>query len=127
MGEKKNYLVLLVYVLHLCSILNLLFIFLGSAIAFIALFTNPEEKARKHLDFQFTTFWKGLIVFFLFITVGALSLFMQFSFSNFQILVFSLFIHSTISLWVIARAINGIRRWAQDKSIYNEFSWLIGE
>ena len=109
----SNYgLVLTVYILYLVGFLTGITVLVGVVIAYLQR-DNTDHVSQSHFQFQITTFWIGVLYFF----VGLLTL-------HFGIGVLILL---WWVIWTVIRCVKGLLALNMGEPIGNPNSWLFGE
>ena len=109
----SNYgLVLAVYILYLVGFLTGITVLVGVVIAYLQR-DNTDHVSQSHFQFQITTFWIGVLYFF----VGLLTL-------HFGIGVLILL---WWVVWTVIRCVKGLLALNMGEPIRNPNSWLFGE
>jgi uncharacterized membrane protein len=109
----SNYgLVLTVYILYLVGFLTGITVLVGLVIAYLQR-DNTDRVSQSHFQFQITTFWVGLLYFFL----GLLTL-------HFAIGVLILL---WWVVWTVIRCVKGLLALNLGEPIHNPNSWWFGE
>ena len=109
----SNYgLVLTVYILYLVGFLTGITVLVGVVIAYLQR-DNTDHVSQSHFQFQITTFWIGVLYFF----VGLLTL-------HFGIGVLILL---WWVVWTVIRCVKGLLALNTGEPIRNPNSWLFGE
>jgi uncharacterized membrane protein len=109
----SNYgLVLTVYILYLVGFLTGITVLVGLIIAYLQR-DKTDRVSQSHFQFQITTFWIGLLYFFvevltLHIGIGALILLWY-------------------VIWTVIRCVKGLLALNMGESIRNPNSWWFGE
>jgi uncharacterized membrane protein len=109
----SNYgLVLTVYILYLVGFLTGITVLVGVVIAYLQR-ENTDRVSQSHFQFQITTFWIGLLYFF----VGVLTL---------HILIGALILLWWV-VWTVIRCVKGLLALNMGEAIPNPNSWWFGE
>jgi uncharacterized membrane protein len=109
----SNYgLVLTVYILYLVGFLTGITVLVGVVIAYLQR-DNTDRVSQSHFQFQITTFWVGLLYFFL----GLLTL-------HFAIGVLILL---WWVVWTVIRCVKGLLALNMGQAIRDPNSWWFGE
>jgi uncharacterized membrane protein len=109
----SNYgLVLTVYILYLVGFLTGITVLVGVVIAYLQRDTT-DRVSQSHFNFQITTFWIGLLYFF----IGLLTI-------HFGI---GLLILLWWVVWTVIRCVKGLLTLNLGEPIRNPNSWWLGE
>ena len=109
----SNYgLVLTVYILYLVGFLTGITVLVGVVIAYLQR-DRTDRVSQSHFQFQITTFWIGLLYFF----IGLLTL-------HFAIGVLILL---GWLVWTVIRCVKGLLALNMGEPIHNPNSWWLGE
>jgi uncharacterized membrane protein len=109
----SNYgLVLTVYILYLVGFLTGITVFVGLIIAYLQR-DKTDRVSQSHFQFQITTFWIGLLYFF----VGLLTLHV-----GIGALILLWYI-----VWTVIRCVKGLLALNMGESIRNPNSWWFGD
>jgi uncharacterized membrane protein len=109
----SNYgLVLTVYILYLVSFLTGITVLIGLIIAYLQR-DNTDRVSQSHFQFQITTFWIGLLYFF----VGVLTL---------HIGIGALILLWYV-VWTVIRCVKGLLALNMGEPIRDPNSWWFGE
>jgi len=109
----SNYgLVLTVYILYLVGFLTGITVLIGLIIAYLQR-DNTDRVSQSHFQFQITTFWIGLLYFF----VGVLTL---------HIGIGALIVLWYV-VWTVIRCVKGLLVLNMGEPIRNPNSWWFGE
>jgi len=109
----SNYgLVLTVYILYLVGFLTGITVLIGLIIAYLQR-DNTDRVSQSHFQFQITTFWIGLLYFF----VGVLTL---------HIGIGALILLWYV-VWTVIRCVKGLLVLNMGEPIRNPNSWWFGE
>ena len=109
----SNYgLVLAVYILYLVGFLTGITVLVGLVIAYLQR-DNTDRVSQSHFQFQITTFWVGLLYFF----VGLLTL---------HIGIGALILLWYV-IWMVIRCVKGLLALNMGEPIRNPNSWWFGD
>jgi uncharacterized membrane protein len=109
----SNYgLVLTVYILYLVGFLTGITVLVGLIIAYLQR-DKTDRVSQSHFQFQITTFWIGLLYFF----VGLLTLHI-----GIGVLILLWYV-----IWTVIRCVKGLLALNMGEPIRNPNSWWFGE
>jgi uncharacterized membrane protein len=109
----SNYgLVLTVYILYLVGFLTGITVLVGLIIAYLQR-DKTDRVSQSHFQFQITTFWIGLLYFF----VGVLTLHI-----GIGVLILLWYV-----IWTVIRCVKGLLALNMGEPIRNPNSWWFGE
>jgi uncharacterized membrane protein len=110
---RSNYgLVLTVYILYLVGFLTGITVLVGLIIAYLQR-DKTDRVSQSHFQFQITTFWIGLLYFF----VGVLTLHI-----GIGVLILLWYV-----IWTVIRCVKGLLALNMGEPIRNPNSWWFGE
>ena len=109
----SNYgMVLTVYILYLVGFLTGITVFVGLIIAYLQR-DRTDRVSQSHFQFQITTFWIGLLYFFLGLLTGYFAV-------GFLIWLWWV-------VWTVIRCVKGLLALNRGEPIRNPNSWWFGE